>query len=518
MTSDFRQYLWEVTDRLRGLMDRADAKRIILGLIFIKYLSDIFGKQRDKIWHMVSQPSSEHFVSNNPSEYEKEIEKRDYYTKNKVLWIPLEARWETLKSKAKQPDIGTLINTALTAIEKENPSLHGKLDKCFNLVPSKSTVLNELIELLSTIGASDLLGSTDLLAEAYKYLLDQFANTNRRRSGGFYTPPSLVNILVTILSPNSGRIYDPCCGTGGMLVQSQEFVNFHGGQADAISLYGQEIDPITWKLAAMNLIIRGVEADLGREPADTLKHDQFSNLKFDYIMANPLASLLYRGREKYEDNPRWQFGRPSLNNTDYAWLQHIFWKLRPNGQAGVVLSNRSLIIRPDNERKIRKSMINSDAVEIIITLPDKIYLNTGAPVCLWILTKDKTANGRDRRGETLFIDARRLGSMQTPFLRSLDDDDIAKIKNTVQVWRTSEDHRNIKGFCKAASLEDIEKNDYLLHPGRYVGMAPPQEKEEEAYDEKMTRLSKEWGTLQNEGKDLDIQIIKNFKLLRANHD
>ena len=340
MSTDFKQTLWKAADKLRAQMDAAEYKHIVLGLIFLKYISDTFVKQQDKVKSMVSEPSSDYFISENPAEYAEELEERDYYIQDNVFWVPQEARWETLRSKAKQPDIGSLVDSAMTAIENENTSLRGKLDKRFGRAQLGQGILGELIDLISTIGFAERSDASDLLGEVYEYFLGQFASAEGKKGGQFYTPSHVVKTLVAVLSPNSGRVYDPCCGSGGMFVQSEEFVKAHGGRVDDISIYGQESNPTTWRLAAMNLAIRGFAADLGKEPDDTFGRDQFPDLKFDYIMANPPFNISDWGGEKYESDPRWQFGRPPVGNANYAWLQHILWKLRPGGQAGVVLMVR----------------------------------------------------------------------------------------------------------------------------------------------------------------------------------
>lgn len=469
VSTDFKQTLWKAADKLRAQMDAAEYKHIVLGLIFLKYISDTFAKQQDKVRDMVSDPSSDYFISEDPSEFAGELEERDYYTQDNVFWVPQEARWESLRAKAKQPDIGSLIDGAMTAIENENPSLRGKLDKRFGRAQLGQGVLGELIDLISTIGFADKSGASDVLGEVYEYFLGQFASAEGKKGGQFYTPSHVVKTLVAVLSPHNGRVYDPCCGSGGMFVQSEEFVKSHGGRVDDISIYGQESNPTTWRLAAMNLAIRGFAADLGKEPADTFARDQFPDLKFDYIMANPPFNISDWGGEKYESDPRWKFGRPPVGNANYAWLQHMLWKLRPGGQAGVVLANGSMSSNQSGEGQIREAMVRGDVVEVMISLPGQLFLNTPIPVCLWFLTNDKTTNGRDRRGETLFIDARQLGSMETRVLKVLTDKDIGKIADTVQAWKSGEGYEDVAGFCKSASLEEIEKNGFVVTPGRYVG-------------------------------------------------
>ena len=515
MSNDFKQVLWKSADKLRAQMDAGEYKHIVLGLIFLKYISDTFVKQQKNVRNMVSEPSSDYFVSEDPAEYGAELEERDYYIQDNVFWVPAQARWESLRAKAKQPDIGSLVDDAMTAIENENPTLRGKLDKRFGRAQLGQGVLGELIDLISTIGFADTYDSSDLLGEVYEYFLGQFASAEGKKGGQFYTPSHIVKTLVAVLSPNSGRVYDPCCGSGGMFVQSEEFIKAHGGRVDDISIYGQESNPTTWRLAAMNLAIRGFSADLGKEPGDTFARDQFPDLKFDYIMANPPFNISDWGGEKYESDPRWQFGRPPVGNANCAWLQHMLWKLRPGGQAGVVLANGSMSSNTGGEGQIREAMVRGDVVEVMVALPDKLFLNTGIPVCLWFLTNDKTMNGRNRRGETLFIHAGQLGTMETRALKVFTAEDIAKIQETVQSWKTGEGYEDVAGFCKSASLEEIEKNGFVLTPGRYVGYDDSTEPSE-VFDEKISRLLGDLSFLQKTSTSLDIVINRSLKGIDLN--
>ena len=512
MPDDIKATLWKAADKLRAQMDAAEYKHIVLGLIFLKYISDTFTKQRDKVQGMVSDPKSEFFVSENPRDFEEELEEPDYYTQDNVFWVPSEARWEALRAQAKQPDIGARIDQAMTAIENHNPSLRGKLDKRFGRVQLQPGVLGELIDLISTIGFGDEYGEIDLLGEVYEYFLGQFASAEGKKGGQFYTPSHVVKTLVAVLSPHTGRVYDPCCGSGGMFVQSEQFVHAHGGRVDDISIYGQESNPTTWRLAAMNLAIRGFSANLGKEPADTFARDQFPDDRFDYIMANPPFNISDWGGEKYEEDMRWQYGRPPVGNANFAWLQHIVWKLRAGGQAGVVLANGSMSSGTKGEGKIREAMVQGDVVEVMVALPGQLFLNTQIPVCLWFLTKDKKANGRDRRGETLFIDARLLGRMETRIQKVFDKEDIAKIGDTVHAWKKGEGYEDMAGFCKSATLEQIEKNDFVLVPGRYVGAAF-EEEDTEPFEDKTRRLYGELQDLRKKGVELDKDIQRNLKYL-----
>ena len=512
MGDELKKKLWAAADKLRAQMDAAEYKHIVLGLIFLKYISDTFVRQQDKVRVMVSDRKSDYFVSEDPAEYKVELEERDYYIQDNVFWVPQEARWESLRAQAKQPDIGSLVDKAMTAIENNNPSLRGKLDKRFGRAQLGQGVLGELIDLISTIGFSDEQNSGDLLGEVYEYFLGQFAAAEGKKGGQFYTPAHVVKTLVSVLSPHSGRVYDPCCGSGGMFVQSERFVQAHGGRVDDISIYGQESNPTTWRLAAMNLAIRGFSADLGKEPDDTFARDQFPDLKFDYVMANPPFNVSDWGGEKYEGDPRWQYGRPPVGNANYAWLQHILWKLRPGGQAGVVLANGSMSSNTGGEGQIREAMIRGDVVEVMVALPGQLFLNTQIPVCLWFLTNDKTKNGRNRQGKTLFIDARQLGTMETRVLKTFTSEDIGKIADTVQAWKSDEGYDDVAGFCKSASLEEIENNGFVLTPGRYVGVFTV-DGDQVPFKERIEKLKFSLEEIQQQQLILDEEIATNLKRL-----
>jgi type I restriction enzyme M protein len=513
---DFKAVLWASADKLRAQMDAAEYKHLVLGLIFLKYISDTFAAQQGKVLQTVSNPESDFYLGDNPADHQAALEDRDYYTQENVFWVPADARWESLRARAKQPDIGQLIDKALVAIENENPTLRGKLDKRFGAAQLEPGRMGELVDLISTIGFADEHRSGDVLGEVYEYFLGQFASAEGKKGGQFYTPAHVVKTLVAVLAPHKGRIYDPCCGSGGMFVQSEKFIQAHGGKRDDASIYGQESNPTTWRLAAMNLAIRGFAADLGQEPADTFARDQFPDQKFDYILANPPFNISDWGGEKYESDPRWVYGRPPVGNANYAWLQHMLWKLRPGGEAGVVLANGSMSSNQSGEGQIREAMVRGDVVEVMVALPGQLFLNTQIPVCLWFLTNDKTQRGRDRRSETLFIDARQMGTMKTRVERVLTDEDIEKIAGTVHAWRSdgevSATYEDIAGFCYSAKLEEIEKNGFVLTPGRYVGAAD-QDDDEEPFDQKMNRLTALLKQQQQEGARLDAAIARNLALL-----
>jgi len=513
---DFKAVLWASADKLRAQMDAAEYKHLVLGLIFLKYISDTFAEHRAKVLVMVSDTDSDFYIGDDPADHEAALEDRDYYTQENVFWVPADARWEKIRAKAKQPNIADIIDESIGLIENENPNLRGKLDRRFGRSQIEPSRMGELVDLISTIGFADGHKAGDVLGEVYEYFLGQFASAEGKKGGQFYTPAHVVKTLVAVLAPHKGRIYDPCCGSGGMFVQSEKFIQAHGGKRDDASIYGQESNPTTWRLAAMNLAIRGFAADLGQEPADTFARDQFPDQKFDYILANPPFNISDWGGEKYESDPRWVYGRPPVGNANYAWLQHMLWKLRPGGEAGVVLANGSMSSNQSGEGQIREAMVRGDVVEVMVALPGQLFLNTQIPVCLWFLTNDKTQRGRDRRGETLFIDARQMGSMVTRVERVLTDEDIAKIGDTVHAWRgdgeVSDAYEDVAGFCYSAKLEEIEKNGFVLTPGRYVGAADLDE-DDEPFDQKMKRLTALLKQQQEEGAKLDQQIAENLRRL-----
>ena len=507
---DFKETLWKSADKLRNQMDAAEYKHIVLGLIFLKYISDTFDIQKNKIKQMISDKKSDLFISEDPKVYEKELEDRDYYTKDNVFWVPQKARWEKIRAQAKQPDIGSIIDKSMVEIENENKSLQGKLDKRFGRTQLEAGKLGELIDLISKIGFTDEQKASDLLGEVYEYFLGQFATAEGKKGGQFYTPSHIVKTLVAVLSPHKGRIYDPCCGSGGMFVQSEEFVKSHGGKIDDVSIYGQESNPTTWRLAAMNLAIRGFAVDLGKSSADTFANDQFPDLKFDYIMANPPFNISDWSGEKYENDLRWKYGRPPVGNANFAWLQHILWKLKKAGQAGIVLANGSMSSNTSSESNIRKTMVKDDIVEVMISLPGQLFLNTQIPCCLWFLTNDKTKNGRDRRNQTLFIDARNLGTMETRALKILTKEDIQKISDTVYSWRKGKEYKDIKGFCNNSSIKEIEKNNFNLTPGRYVGFEEELE-DNVSFKEKFNSLFADLEKVNKSQDELSSKIIKELK-------
>ncbi|MFN9748667.1 MAG: type I restriction-modification system subunit M [Burkholderiales bacterium] len=512
MNQDLKKTLWAAADKLRSSMDAAEYKHIVLGLIFLKYISDAFDERRAELEAAFADESNELYL---PDAEDRALatEERDYYTMVNCFWVPGPARWETIRANAKQADIGTRIDGALDAIEADNPRLKGILDKRFGRAQLEPGKLGELVDLISTIGFTSSEGhhAKDLLGEVYEYFLGQFASAEGKKGGQFYTPASVVKVLVEVLAPHKGKVYDPCCGSGGMFVQSEKFIESHGGKFGDISIYGQEANPTTWRLVAMNLAIRGMDFNLGKEPADTFHRDQHPDLKADYCLANPPFNISDWGGDRLLDDKRWVHGTPPVGNANYAWLQHILHHLAPRGQAGVVLANGSMSSNQNSEGEIRRAMVEADVVEVMVALPPQLFFNTQIPACLWFLAKDKSKGGRDRRGEVLFIDARKLGRMDTRVTRVFDDEDVQRIASTVQRWRQSgeagadEPYADVPGFCRAVKLTEIAEHGHVLTPGRYVG-AEATDDDDEAFNEKMERLTAQLAEQMAKGAELDLVI------------
>lgn len=520
MNQDLQKTLWAAADKLRSNMDAAEYKHVVLGLIFMKYISDAFDERREELKAAFADPKHELYLGDE-SVYAELLEDRDYFTMANVFWVPESARWESIRNQAKQPDIGKRIDDALIAIEQDNPRLKGILDKRFARTQLEPGRLGELIDMISSIGFGAKDKAKDTLGEIYEYFLGQFASAEGKKGGQFYTPASVVKVLVEVLSPHKGKVYDPCCGSGGMFVQSEKFVESHGGKFGDISIYGQESNPTTWRLVAMNLAIRGMDFNLGKEPADTFTRDQHPDLRADYIMANPPFNISDWGGDKLASDPRWVYGTPPAGNANYAWLQHMLWHLKPTGTAGVVLANGSMSSNTNNEGAIRKAMVEADVVEIMVALPPQLFFNTQIPACLWFLAKDKTKNGRNRKGEFLFIDARKLGRMEGRVFRVFDDEDIEKIALAVHAWRHDGElpspasgrgvggegeYADEPGFCASVKLSTIAEHGFVLTPGRYVG-AEEIEDDDEAFADKMAMLTEKLGKQMAKGAELD-QLIR----------
>ena len=497
---DFEQKLWEMADALRNNMDAAEYKHVVLGLIFLKYISDAFEAQHAKLEAEIGEGAA----PEDPEEYDAE----------RVFWVPPAARWPRIQAEAPQPTIGERVDEAMAAIEAENASLRGVLPKDYARPGLDKEALGSLIRLVSNVEVgSDAARSQDVLGRVYEYFLSQFASAEGKRGGQFYTPQHVVQLLVAILAPYEGRVYDPCCGSGGMFVQSEKFVESHGGNIGKISIYGQESNHTTWRLAKMNLAIRGIDAQIAH--GDSFHDDQHPDLRADYVLANPPFNASdWRGDLLREDR-RWTYGAPPPNNANFAWVQHFIHHVAPHGQAGFVLANGSMSSNTSGEGEIRKAIIEADLVDCMVALPGQLFYSTQIPVCLWFLARDKRNHRfRDRRREVLFIDAGRMGPLVDRTHRELTADDIARIASTYHAWRGDGDdaYEDVPGFVRSATVEEIAEHGYVLTPGRYVG-AEPQEDDGEPFEEKMARLSARWREQQAEAAGLDAAIAANLREL-----
>ena len=496
----FEQKLWQAADKLRGHMDAAEYKHVVLGLIFLKYISDAFQERYETL----------------KKEPHADPEDRDEYTAENIFWVPKVARWPHLQANAKQSTIGKLVDDAMEAIEKANPGLKGVLPKDYNRPALDKTRLGELIDLIADIGLGDKENrSKDILGRVYEYFLSQFASAEGKKGGEFYTPRCVVRLLVEMIEPYKGRVYDPCCGSSGMFVQSEGFIRQHGGRIGDISIYGQESNPTTWRLAKMNLALRGIEANLGPHHADTFHSDLHKDLKADFILANPPFNMSDWGGERLRDDVRWKkYGVPPVGNANFAWVQHIIHHLAPAGIAGFVLANGSMSSNQSGEGDIRKAIVQADLVDCMIALPPQLFYGTQIPACLWFLARNKL-NGKfqDRRRKTLFVDARKMGYLVDRVHRELSDDDIAKIARTYHAWRGEKDagkYKDVLGFCKSSTSDDIAAHGFILTPGRYVG-AEEQEDDGEPFEDKMKRLSATLREQFQESAKLEKAIRANLK-------
>lgn len=510
--------LWAAADKLRTNMDAAEYKHIVLGLIFLKYISDAFSAHREELKRRFADPNDDFFVGAS-GDVARELEDRDYYMAANVFWVPEAARWEQLQEKARQPEIGVLIDKALEAIESDNPRLKNLLDKRFARTQFPPDKLGALVDLISTIGFGAGEKARDVLGQVYEYFLGQFASAEGKKGGQFYTPESVVKLLVEILAPHRGRVYDPCCGSGGMFVQSEKFVENHQGRHGDISIYGQESNYTTWRLVAMNLVIRGLDFNLGREAADTFLNDQHPDLKADYVLANPPFNVSDWWHPRLDGDIRWKaYGTPPQGNANFAWLAHILHHLAPTGRAGVVLANGSMSSNTSGEGEIRRRMLEGDAIECMVALPPQLFFNTQIPACLWFLSRDKSSAGgkTDRRGQVLFIDARQIGRLETRVFRVFDAEEVQTIAQTYHAWRgdgeTGTPYEDVPGFCKSATLDEIKEHGYILTPGRYVGAAAVEE-DEEAYAEKMSALVGELRGQFAQSDALESEIQQNLARL-----
>jgi len=546
----FEEKLWQAADKMRGHMDPAEYKHVVLGLIFLKYISDAFEERHKQLEIWTAEPSSEYFVAEEQARYGV-IEDKDEYLAENIFFVPKEARWSYLQANAKQPTIGKLIDDAMVAIEKINQILKGVLPKDYARPTLDKHTLGELIDLIGTIGLGDAESrSKDILGRVYEYFLGRFASAEGKGGGEFYTPQSVVKLLVEMIEPYKGRVYDPCCGSGGMFVQSEKFAEAQGGTRGDISIYGQESNPTTYRLCKMNLAIRSIECNIGPHHADSFRQDLHKDLKADFILANPPFNVSDWKGELLREDVRWKYGIPSSSNANFAWVQHFIHHLSPNGIAGFVLANGSMSSNQSGEGEIRKNIIEADLIDCMIALPGQLFYTTPIPACLWFIARNKK-NGRfrDRRGETLFIDTRKMGYLIDRTHREFSDEEISRIAYTYHAWRSKvplpsvgrdnpkspfpnvrEDnpeipsplegegkgegvvYKDIPGFCKSAALEEIRSHGYVLTPGRYVG-AEDIEDDGEPFDEKMKRLTAKLEEQFAETAKLEALIRRNLKEL-----
>lgn len=483
----FEKEIWKAADLLRGNLDASEYKSVVLGLIFLKYISDKF---ETKYQELVN--SSEGFE-----------EDRDEYMADNIFFVPQEARWSVVAKAAHTPEIGAIIDNAMRLIEKENLRLKGILPKNFARPELDKRRLGDVVDLFTNIQMKEHGDSKDILGRTYEYCLSKFAEAEGKLAGEFYTPACIVQTLVEVLKPYHGRVYDPACGSGGMFVQSAKFIERHQGNIKDISVYGQDSNPTTWKMAQMNLAIRGIEADLGKFNADTFFNDQHPTLKADFIMANPPFNLSDWGADKLQDDVRWKFGIPPSGNANFAWLQHMIHHLSPKGKIGMVLANGSLSSHTGGEGMIRENIIKADLIEGIVALPSQLFYTTGIPVSLWFLNREKK-----QKDKILFVDARNMGTMVTRKLRELQEADIKKIADTFDKYSDGT-LENEKGFCAVVTLGDVAKQDYILTPGRYVGIAE-QEDDGIPFQEKMDKLTTELSDLFAQSHDLEDEIRKQL--------
>lgn len=508
-TKTLEQRLWDAADALRGNQEPSEYKHVVLGLVFLKYISDRFETRRREIETSLSDSNSPDYIPNEERRL-RFLEDRDEYSSHNVFWVPAEARWTYVQDRAKLPEIGQVIDSAMDLLEKENGSIKGVLPRNYGREGLDKGRLGQLVDLIGSIGftETDDHGSDDVLGRVYEYFLGQFAGKETGKdAGAFYTPRSVVKTLVEMLEPFHGRVYDPACGSGGMFVQSANFVKAHGGIRTDISVYGQEFTDTTWKLAKMNLALRGIEADLGDRSADSFTQDLHPDLRADFVLANPPFNVSKWWDAKLQDDPRWKYGMPPEGNANFAWVQHFIYHLSPKGTAGFVLANGSLSSKTNGEGEIRRKLVEADLVDCIVAMPNKLFLNTGIPVSLWFVSRDRHGNGhRKRQGEVLFIDARSLGTMETRRLRVLADEDIAKIAGAYHAWRNHDGtYEDKPAFVKAANLEEIKRHDFTLNPGRYVGTEEA-EADGEPIDDKIARLTKDLYAEFDRGHEMEAAV------------
>lgn len=496
----FEAKLWAAADKLRGHMDPSEYKHVVLGLIFLKYISDSFEETYQSI-------------KNDKDAFEGEWEDKDAYRARNIFWVPEIARFEYLKQNAKKPEIGKIVDDAMIAIEKENHSLKGVLPKSYARPELNKQRLGEIIDIFSSLGLGDSQAkSKDILGRVYEYFIGRFASAEGKGGGEFYTPASVVKLLVAMIEPYKGRVLDPCCGSGGMFVQSERFLEERGGKIGDISVYGQESNATTWRLCKMNLAIRGIESNLGESEADSFHNDLHKDLKADFILANPPFNDSDWGGERLCDDVRWKYGIPPTGNANYAWIQNFIHHLSPTGIAGFVMANGALSSNTSNEGQVRETLIKAGLIDCIVALPDKLFYTTQIPASLWFVSRDRFDHKfRNRHDEILFIDARKMGTMTDRRHRELTEEELKQITDTYHNWRNKNGkYANVKGFSKAANILEVEKNGYVLTPGRYVGTDFVME-DDEKFEAKMKRLTGELAQQFTESKKLEEMIKENLK-------
>ena len=486
----FENELWSMADKLRGNIESSEYKHVILGLVFLKYISDSFEERYNELLKLYPGTGME--------------EDRDAYQAENVFFVPKEARWDYIKSQAKLPTIGEVIDNAMIVIERENATLKNVLPKNYSRPELDKIRLGEMIDLFSFDLGSEEARAKDILGRVYEYFLKQFGSTE----GEFYTPPTLVNLMVNMIEPYKGRVYDPCCGSGGMFVQSAKFVEEHQGKLGDISIYGQEYTATTWRLAKMNLAIRGIDGNLGKRDADTFTNDQHKNLRADYILANPPFNIKDWGHQHLLDDPRWKWGIPPSGNANYAWISHMISKLSPRGTAAFVLANGALSTNQKEEYDIKRNILEEGLVDCIVAMPTQLFYDVTIGVSLWFISKDKD----DRKDKVLFIDARKMGYMETRRHRELKPEEVEKIYSTYHSWKKDENYQDIEGFSKSTTLEEIRKNDYVLTPIRYVGTKESEDDGVE-FQEKFVVSTNELLDLFDQSKELEKEIKENLKVI-----
>jgi type I restriction enzyme M protein len=563
--------LWTSANKLLPSLDASQYKHVMLGLIFLKYVSDAFDLRREELKAQLQDPKQDYYLDPQDfsgeeylAEIDAELEVRDYYLETNTFWVPTQARWKflqdnnktviggaelTLPSSDEKPktlkisSVGHLIDNALDAIEVDNPKLKGVLNKRYTQLQIDQAKLGELIDLVATVPFNHAsLNSKDILGHVYEYMLGQFALAEGKKGGQFYTPKSIVSLIVQMLEPFKGRVYDPAMGSGGFFVQSENFITAHKGKIGDVSIYGQEANHTTWQLAAMNMVIRGIDFNFGKQPASTYTNDQHPDLRADFVMANPPFNMKEWDTGVDENDPRWQYGKPPSGNANFAWLQHMLYHTAPNGSLGLLLANGSMSSNTNNEGTIRQRLIEEDLVECMVALPGQLFTNTQIPACIWFLTKNKgertSAAGRklrNRKGEVLFIDARNLGYMKDRVLRDFTQDDLNQVTEAFHKWQDADfysaeavmawakreheetgisvdpesPYQDEAGFCRSVDLAEIQKHDYVLTPGRYVGAAD-EEDDGEPFAEKMARLTAILKTQLEESDRLEAEIKMNL--------